>query len=168
MTANTLSKPMTHEDLVKRAIKWLSNPSYGRSACGVAVPELVSFAGEQPDAIGWVSGGFSTMIECKISRSDFIADQKKGRQERGVGYYRYYMCPPDLIKPDELPQYWGLLYCHEKRITVEVEAPINESRNLFGEMAMMYSLLRRVEVRGQLKRCLSPKWGGDGEMQPKF
>ncbi len=153
---------MTHDELVKRAVQWLRKPSKGRSGCGVVVPELVSSCAEQADAIGWGNGGFSTMIECKISRSDFLADKKKGRQQCGVGYRRYYMCPPDLIKPDELPPHWGLLYCHEKRVTVEVEAPINVTRYLRGEMAMMYSLLRRVEVRGHLQSCLSPKWGGDG------
>jgi hypothetical protein len=159
---------MTHDELVGRAIKWLRNPSRGRGACGVAVPELVSFCSESPDAIGWVNGGVSTMIECKVSRSDFLADQKKPRQNNGVGSYRYYMCVPGLIKPDDMPPYWGLLYCHEKRVTVEVGAPVNEKRNVQGEMAMMYSLLRRVEVRGQLRPCLSSKWGGDGKVELKI
>lgn len=151
----------THDELVKRAVAWLSKPSRGRGACGVVVPELVSYAGEQPDAIGWRGGGFSVLVECKVSRSDFIVDRKKPRQGLGAGHTRYYMCPPGLIRPDELPENWGLLYCHENKITVEVAAPINEKRDLIGETAMMYSLLRRVEVRGQLRRCFSPKWGGD-------
>lgn len=159
---------MTHEDLVKRAVAWLRKPSRNRSACGIAVPELVSFCNEQPDAIGWFGGGWSIMIECKVSRSDFLADKSKPRQHCGVGHRRFYMCPPGLIKPDEVPVGWGLLYCHDNRITVEVTAPENENRNFIGELAMMYSLLRRVEVRGHLRECLSPKWGGDGKIEAKF
>lgn len=155
---------MTHEDLVKRAVAWLRKASRIHGACGVAVPELVSVCSESPDAIGWRAGGFSVMVECKVSRSDFFADQKKGRQDRGVGSYRYYLCEPGIIRPEDLPPYWGLLYCRGSRITIEIEAPVNQNRNLQGELAMMYSLLRRVEVRGNLQCCLSPRWGGDGKM----
>lgn len=152
-----------HDELVRRAVKWLRSQSRVKGACGVAIPELVSYCNEQPDAIGWIGGGFSYMIECKVSRADFFADHKKFRQEYGVGSHRYYMCPPNLIKSDELPEHWGLLYCHPKMVTIEVEAPTNQTRNVQGELAMMYSLLRRVEIRGNLTRCLSEKWGGSRE-----
>lgn len=154
---------MTHDELVKRAVKWLKEPSRGKSGCGVAVPEIVSTSYETPDAIGWVGGGFSYMIECKVSRADFLCDRKKGRQLFGCGYKRFYLCPPGLIKPDELPEYWGLLYCHPDEITLEVDAPINKNRNLSGEMAMMYSLLRRCESRGFLRRALAKKWRRETE-----
>ena len=74
------------------------------------------FCPERCDAILFDSGS-SYMIETKISRSDFLADFKKDhRQEgRGVGNYRYYACPTGLIKPEELPDKWGLIYVSDNK-----------------------------------------------------
>ena len=52
------------------------------------------------------------MVECKITRDDFLADRDKPfRQKpaRGVGSERFYLTPPVLIKLEELPPGWGLL-----------------------------------------------------------
>jgi len=49
----------------------------------------------------------SYMIECKATRSDFLSDKTKPfrkKPERGVGNYRYYMTPPNLISADDLPE----------------------------------------------------------------
>lgn len=159
---------MTHDELVARAVKWLRNPSKGRSACGVVVPELCSYGNEEPDAFGWNTAG-SYLIECKVSRSDFFADRHKPRHRTGrpgPGAYCYYMTPPDLVTPDEVPDGWGLLYCHPKRVTLERAPEYQRERCLRSEVGMMYSLLRRVEIRGNLTACLAPKWGGDSTLSP--
>lgn len=55
----------------------------------------------------------SFLIETKVTRSDFLADQLKQLRinpEEGVGRYRYYACPEGLIAPEELPDKWGLIY----------------------------------------------------------
>lgn len=163
---------MTHDQLVDRSARWLRRASSAkharyRGACGVVVPELVSYAPEQPDVIGWLNGGVSHMIECKVSRADFLADAKKVHRSESSGTFRWYICPPELITAEELPPGWGLLYCHPRKITIEVDAPLNHDRNVAAELAMMYSLLRRVEVRGNLRPCLSPKWGGDMPPAPR-
>ena len=160
---------MTHDELVERGVKWLRRSCSGkgvhyRGSCGVVVPELVSYASEQPDVIGWMNGGTSHMIECKASRSDFLADARKPHRARSTGTFRWYLCQPDLIAPGELPAGWGLLYCQPKKILVVVDAPLNPDRDMSSELAMMYSLLRRVEVRGNLRACLAPKWGGDSPL----
>jgi hypothetical protein len=157
---------VTHDDLVKRAVSWLRRQvvkgDWRKGGCGVVVPELVSYAPENPDAIGWVSGGYSYLVECKCSLSDFMADLKKPhRQHGGAGAQRMFLCEPGVIPLDRLPTGWGLLHCHPDRITVEVIPAHNHQRNLGAEMSMMYSLLRRVEVRGGLSKCFAPKWGGD-------
>jgi hypothetical protein len=167
---------MTHDDLVKRAVKWLKGQYAGKlpdgtmwrkSGCGVAVPELVSFATEQPDAIGWYGGNGSFLVECKVSRSDFLADRKKVHRNIGcAGLYRFYLCPPEMISPDELPDKWGLLWAYDRKIKILAAPSENANRCLHAEVCMMYSLLRRVEVRGQLRRCLAPKWGGDIQYKP--
>lgn len=77
--------------------------------------------GERCDAI--LFNSFSSfMIETKISRSDFLIDFKKPHRQEGcgVGNYRYYACPNGLIKPEELPPKWGLIYVDiEKKANVQ-------------------------------------------------
>jgi len=161
---------MKHDELVERGVKWLRRANSGRGmiyrgACGVVVPELNAFAVERPDVIGWANGGASCMLECKASRQDFLADQRKGHRATGtVGARRWYLCPTGMIEAEEVPEGWGLLHCGRRQIRTVLDAPANPERNIQAELEMMYSLLRRVEVRGMLTRCLSPKWGGDRQI----
>src|SRR5437870_1590459 len=72
---------MTHAQLVQMAVNWLR--SY---RCGVVLSEQACVSGEMPDAIGWKRGCHSVLVECKISRADFLADRSKAfRQKRGLG-----------------------------------------------------------------------------------
>ena len=89
---------LSHSDLVDRASSWLRNTVN----CGVVLAEIVTdiATGEQPDAIGFKSGGISILVECKASRADFKVDAKKHFRKNpacGVGLYRFYMCPAGLI-----------------------------------------------------------------------
>ncbi len=133
---------MTHADLVARGLKWLEN------RCTIAFPELVTAAGETPD--GWGFGGDgSILVECKATRSDFLADAKKYYRRRpafGMGNLRYYLCPPGLIRPEELPEAWGLLYCLPKQIKVVVKARPQEA-NLDAERRLLASVVRRCALR---------------------
>lgn len=61
---------MTHAELVRRALKWAQNQ------CIIAFPELVSMNYEIPDVWGY-GRGRSILIECKATRADFLADQKR-------------------------------------------------------------------------------------------
>jgi hypothetical protein len=108
----------THQELCSIAVRWLKRPvSSNGHACHIAIPEPRSRNGESPDAIGFRSGYAhdrytgTIVVECKTSRSDFLADHKKPWREagKGMGRYRYYMCPEGLIKPHELPPKWGLV-----------------------------------------------------------
>ena len=150
----------SHADLVLRAEKWLK-----RFGCKIVFREFVAYTpyGEIPDAIGWKSG-FSILIECKASRADFLSDKKKKfRQnpERGMGHVRLYMCEPSVINKDDLPDGWGLLWVRGK--TVErIVAPKGNTffgiedygmkffndRSLKGEVNMLLSALRRLQIRG--------------------
>lgn len=72
------------------------------------------FMPERCDALLFNSSA-SFMVETKVTRSDFLADAKKPhRNSDGVGMYRYYACPEGLIKPEELPEKWGLIYTRDK------------------------------------------------------
>ncbi|MDA8485121.1 adenylosuccinate synthase [Pseudomonas resinovorans] len=106
----------SHADLCTLAVKWLKRPnSAGGPGCHVAVSECRSgWTGEIPDAIGFRAAGSdddgSIVVECKTSRSDFLADKKKAhRAGGGLGNFRYFMAPEGLISPSELPEGWGLL-----------------------------------------------------------
>jgi hypothetical protein len=145
---------MTHAELVSRAVSWLKS-----MGCPIVFFEMVTLQSEEPDAIGWRnSGGDSYLIECKASRSDFLADQKKvHRQMPGLGQFKYYMCPPGMIKPEELPAKWGLLYCHPKQVELvrgrhpkryvlsDLDA-FSHDHDPHKEMRMMYSALNRLRI----------------------
>ncbi len=100
---------MTHRELVEIAYKWILK----NGAVGLAFKELKSTSGEVPDVIGFNSWE-STLIECKVSRSDFLCDKKKIHRAEGMGNWRFYCCPKGLIKKEELPEKWGLIYVDEK------------------------------------------------------
>jgi hypothetical protein len=138
---------MTHAQLVEKAVRWLR--SY---RCGVVLSEQACVSGEMPDAIGWKRANHSVLIECKVTRSDFLADRAKPfrlKPEHGVGSERFYLTPPSLIKVDELPVGWGLLELRRGRIEI-VQASAKSLRTATGlryEMNLLLASLRRVEVR---------------------
>lgn len=144
---------MTHADLVERAARWLKG-----AGCSIVLTELVTMNSETPDAIGFrASGQESYLVECKSTRGDFLADRRKPfRREGGMGLYRYFLCPPGLIKPADLPQGWGLLYAHPA--TIEVVAGVRpreawktglefvHARNHHAETRFLWSALNRIRV----------------------
>ena len=113
-----------HNELVKIGKKWLLNQNGKRWSSGVVFGELVHSGMETPDVIGFASYG-SAIIEVKTSRADFSRDKNKMFRrypDMGMGGYRFYLCPKDLIKKEELPEKWGLIYVDENkkaRIIVE-------------------------------------------------
>lgn len=151
---------MKHAELVKIAEKWLM----GTKKCSFAFTELVCLAtSEIPDAIGFQSGQ-SFLVECKTSRADFLADRKKVFRRNpwmGMGDFRYFICPAGIIKPEELPEKWGLIWVNEKGKPRQVVGPkgniwstqkdfMHEEKNVKAEMWMMASALRRLHLRGVL------------------
>jgi hypothetical protein len=138
---------MTHAQMVEKAVRWLR--SY---RCGVVLSEQACVSGEMPDAIGWKHACHSVLVECKVSRADFLADREKPfrlKPEKGVGSERFYLTPPSLVKVEELPVGWGLLEHRRGRIEM-VQASGKNLRTAVGfryEMNLLLASLRRVEVR---------------------
>ncbi len=138
---------MTHAQLVEKAVRWLR--SY---RCGVVLSEQACTSGEMPDAIGWKQACHSVLVECKVSRSDFLVDREKPwrqKPERGVGSERFYLTLSGLIKVQELPAGWGLLEYRRGRIEM-LQAGAKNLRTAIGfryEMNLLLASLRRVEVR---------------------
>ena len=138
---------MNHAFLVTRAVEWLR-----RYRCGVVLSEQACVSGETPDAIGWKRTCHSVLVECKISRADFLADRNKPfrvKPELGVGSERFYLAPKDLVKVEELPPGWGLLEYQNRSIEL-VRASKKNLRSDEGfrcEMNLLLASLRRVEIR---------------------
>ncbi len=113
---------MTHSELVLKATRWLKNTR----RCGVVFTEKPSFQREIPDAIGWNGPRRSILIECKANLADFKADRKKKFRRKdpasGMGKHRYYLTPPGLLAVNMLPEFWGLLEAHGRRVKVVREA----------------------------------------------
>lgn len=138
---------MTHERLVTKAVEWLRH-----YRCGIILSEQACSSGEIPDAIGWKGKCHSVLIECKVSRGDFLADRQKPwrmHPEMGVGAERYYLAPRGLINGSELPPAWGLLEFHNRRLELVLKAKKNQrtAEGFMAEMNLLLASLRRVEVR---------------------
>ena len=157
---------MTHRQLVDSAYRWLLGPA----GCGFAFRELVSVngTGEIPDVIGFKDRALHTVvIECKVSRHDFFADQKKRHRSGNPAYnpmgrYRFYATPRAMVRIDELPGRWGLLEVNKHGTLRMAHNPYNphggnmwsggfDDHNRDAERAMMYSALRRLHIRGHIE-----------------
>jgi hypothetical protein len=138
---------MTHNQLVEKAVTWLR--SY---RCGMVLSEQACASGEMPDAIGWKRACHSVLIECKVSRADFLADFDKPFRKKpsiGLGCERFYMVPTDLVRPQELPLGWGLLEIRNRKVVMIKSADKNlrKPAGFRHEMNLLLASLRRVEIR---------------------
>ena len=147
-------RKLTHDYLNARGAMFLKYEKH----CGVVAVELKSFATASiPDVIGFKQQ-CSYIIESKVSRADFLADQKKPHRHRlamfAVGNYRYFLCPTDLIQVEDLPEGWGLLWIEGKIISIIKEVDRTMHRGVIAEYrheihpkldrALLYSIARRA------------------------
>jgi hypothetical protein len=158
---------MTHEELCERARRWLG----GTRRCNPVFSNCASCA-EVPDAIGWSSGDGSTVIECKISVSDFYADKKKRiawkHKEHGwivrhiwkdqneefeqvewplMGDYRFYLCEPEIITSEQVetnaPDH-GLVYKIGRQMRIVRPAPLRKNVDKDGEIRFLrFAIINR-------------------------
>lgn len=139
---------LSHRDLCVKAAKYLRYTGiHSFHKCQYVVCEL-DRVGECPDAFG-ISSRSTQLIEVKMSRSDFLVDKKKYWRkypELGLGEFRSYMCPIGIIKENDLPEKWGLLYVsNEGKITI-IKNPEIQSNNYKEERCILLSLLRREGI----------------------
>ncbi|MCL4639328.1 MAG: hypothetical protein M5Z89_10100 [Olivibacter sp.] len=148
---------LNHKHLVTIAKKWV----VGNTACSVAFSETTTAGNNEiPDVIGFGSWAYSVVVECKTSRNDFLFDRKKKCRDDGIGMgkYRFFLCPTNLISTEDLPIGWGLIYVDEKGKAKTIFNPYRRSigklagrtgghegfaQNLYAEHCFMYSILRR-------------------------
>lgn len=107
-----------HEKQSRLAAKWAKKQGFPIVATNLGSGR----SREKVDLIAFRSS-CSLMIESKVSRSDFLADKKKPeRYLGGVGTYRFYVTPLNMITKDDLPSGWGLLYVDGNKV-IEVVRP---------------------------------------------
>lgn len=133
---------MTHDDLIARVQRWLRNTRKNV----VVLAEIGSDGRECPDLIAWKYRGLCTVIECKVSRSDFMRDRKKSfRMRGGMGEARFYATPPGLLVLADLPVSWGLIEVGPRLVRVVRESGrFVLDRNTRGETACLISAVQRA------------------------
>lgn len=134
---------MQHATLVQLGVRWLSRQ------CSVVLYEAAGVKKEIPDVIGW-SGPRATLIECKATRADFLRDAGKVSRKNakvGMAHRRYFLCPAGLVKVDDLPPKWGLLWAEKNGVSVQREAKGFPQRNLIAEVQFLTAMLRRAQIR---------------------
>lgn len=147
-TAN-VGESSLHAILVDRAVKWLKYTLH----CRVVLQELVAYtkSGEIPDAVGWVHNK-CVLIEVKTSRADFLAEKKKRARNEGkpaLGHWRFYLTPEGLIRPEEIPDGWGLYevcgknvkHSGGKQYRNAIDPPLQSCRD--SEIALLVSAFGR-------------------------
>ena len=135
---------MLHSTLVAMGVRWL-----GRQ-CSVVLYEFATAADENPDVIGFAPDAGSVLIECKLTRADFLRDAAKAVRKNpraGMGQRRYYLSPADVIQVKDLPAKWGLLWATKGQVMVQREARGFPERNLVAEVRFLSSMLRRAQIR---------------------
>lgn len=152
----------THKDLIPIAYKW----AMMAGSCGVAFKELNTRCsnGEYPDILG-MRGNGTLLIEVKATISDFLSDKNKKFRKNpalGMGDFRFYLCPTNLIKISELPENWGLIYVNADGKARCVHNPYCKSalgniwginlhtKNHHAEHGLFYSAFRRLHIKGYI------------------
>ena len=159
---------MDHKQLVELAYNWAIKRH------GFAFKELVTYANETPDVIAFKSY-YSTLIECKASVQDFKADiHKRTRQNLDIcmGNFKLYCMTEELYSKVTIPEGWGVLITKENGKAKMIENVYQNHNKYFhqknmarfrNENAMMYSALRRIELRNKLDIIYDQQTEGQDE-----
>jgi hypothetical protein len=149
---------ITHAECVALAAAYMHKRS------DVVLPEFFTHNAELPDVIAF-NRDHSTVVECKISRADFLRDKNKPfrmHPNSGMGDYRYYCAPKGLIKPEELPMYWGLIeVLPSGKLRKVRDSYVVQKKNLEAEHYLLFYYARRAYYAGVHKAILEYR-GFDG------
>lgn len=156
------SSEMTHKEAVRRITNWLKG-----QGCGIVVAELRTAINEIPDAIGFVGNGGSILVECKVSRADFLADKVKifrRLPEIGMGDHRYFATPAGIVLADDDIGAWGLLEIRNHEIKVMRE-PTGHDSSKRSEVKFLMSIIRRLRISTAVFVGDALTWEGRTELQ---
>lgn len=138
-----------HDSLAVEAAKFLK-----KSRCPIVfVKNNLMYLQEQPDVIAFgLLYPCVVVVEVKTSRTDFLKDKHKpfrSNPSKGMGSARYYCCPEGLIKPEELPDGWGLMYYGNKKIRKIVKSKVFKEHNHIHERYLLLYYLNHQDVAKQ-------------------
>lgn len=128
---------LDHRTLSEMGAKWCKKPaSQNGHGCNISIVEGCANK-ENADIIGFRHSNpakGSVLIEVKVSRSDFLSDKKKPHrknQSSGMGKWRYFLCPENLITPKDLKNHpkWGLLYGYPNGRIKVIVGPLADKPN---------------------------------------
>jgi hypothetical protein len=156
------AEPGLHQELVERAMRWLETTR----KCMLVVGEVGAWStNEFPDAIGWKPDGYSILVECKVTRSDFHNDKRKSSRRTGketMGRERWYLAPKGILKAEDMPEGYGLIETAKSRIRIlakaataprpgcaDAEVPLlaNQARRHAWELQKDHAELKRLRIR---------------------
>lgn len=117
------------------------------------------FSDWEMDVLTINKNNYLTEYEVKISRSDFKADKKKrkwqwyeSRIESMISNYFYYVCPADLIKEQDVPDFAGLIYVTAEGLEEVKKAPLLH-REKQDRLKVMTKFCRVMAERNYLGSC---------------
>lgn len=146
----------THAALVERAARWLANTKGCKLVIVGAKPWSCA---EHVDVIGWKANGESIVVECKVSRADYLADSRKPWRltSVGMGMWRYYLTARKLLDAPPVMDV-GWLELHGSRVHVVREAAPRQLRDWAQETVLLLAQAsggRRVVKALENKPCPS-------------
>lgn len=100
------------------------------------------------------SNGHRTIgVEIKVSRSDFLRELNNPAKREQIETYAmetYFACPLGMLKPDELPEKWGLMTVSDKGARIAKRAVQRDQLQL--DIFFFASVCRRAaEVEGKAR-----------------
>jgi hypothetical protein len=149
-----MTTKLTHRDLVMIAANWITSQEnrispYCEWACRYAFPETVTYYRNTLDVYGFGNYGYS-MIEVKTSHADFLKDQKKDyiKNKIPIANFNWYFCPKNIIKENELPQDYGLVYyvTSKKECQIIKQPKRIDKIETYCSSRIIASILRRLKV----------------------
>src|SRR3990167_4868870 len=87
--------------------------------------------------------------EIKVSRSDFIRDDK-WQKYRDVCTELYFAAPPGIIQPDEIPDGVGLILCTRAAARIKKKAKWREPDDEKLRKLMTYVLMCRAQINSEV------------------
>lgn len=118
--------------------------------------ENVSFLfNSEIDVLSISKSDLVTEYEVKVSKSDFKADGKKRKwidythtDYKSCPNYFYYVCPPDLIKEEELPYpFMGLIYVNNNGFILCIRKAKRIHKEKFDRLTVITKFVRNYSER---------------------
>lgn len=179
-------RALTHRELCELGARWINQES---ARYGWHILVETGYRKENPDVFAF-SKYYSVLIECKASRSDFLADRKKPFRQNpqlGIGRMRYYLVNEGVATQEDMPEGWQLLIAYDKDTILMPDNYLSPTepegvyafdiRNATAETELMWSWLYRKEhdclpdIHGAVYKIHPLYWKQDGwleENMPKL